>query len=294
MLAAFFWIPSFIKYYAWFHFVIFVMGTFDFVRVPHIPNWRQLIWTIKFNLTHPGLSGMQTLALFWRQFKVIIAFILLAPWWLLEEFTGYRKVKLPQMVFIIATPRTGTTNLHRIMARDPRVLAPTLTNMLAPFVSLTWLGKLFGNPKLPSQTLEKFIMFLNGNFNDIHRFHNTGVDVVEELGNLTLSQWFNEMIMPPYFHPDILENYPIPAFPKYLKQRILDYAVIAIKKFAYLNQDKNYPFLVCKAIEPHIFDVNELQKRFPNAKFITLVRDPKKQICSRFSLFGANEDLSRD
>ena len=107
----------------------------------------------------------------WRQFKVIIAFILLAPWWLLEEFTGYRKVKLPQMVFIIATPRTGTTNLHRIMARDPRVLAPTLTNMLAPFVSLTWLGKLFGNPKLPSQTLEKFIMFLNGNFNDIHRFH---------------------------------------------------------------------------------------------------------------------------
>lgn len=290
----FFWLPSLIRYYILLHLIIFLIGMFDFVRIPHIPNWRQLFWTLKFEIFHPGLSPMKRVALLWRQFKVIVAFILLAPWWLLEELYNYREVELPQMVFIICTPRTGSTNLHRIMARDSRVLAPTLTDMLAPFISLTKLGQIFGNPDLPSQTLEKFIMFLNGNFNDIHRFHDTGVNVVEELGNLTLSQWFNEMIMPPYFHPDILENYPIAKFPKYLKQRILDYAVIAIKKFAYLHKDEGHPFLVCKTIEPHIFDVNELEKRFPNAKFITLVRDPKKQICSRFSFYAAQQKISHD
>lgn len=201
---------------------------------------------------------------------------------------------MPQMVFIIATPRTGTTNLHRIMARDERVLAPTLTDLLAPFILLSKIGKWIGNPELPFQVVEKFIQVLNGNYNDIHRFHDTGVKVVEELGILTLSQWCNEMTMPPYYHPEIILNYPITEFPSYLKERVLDYTELALKKFAYVNADKNKPFMVCKAIEPFLFDVAGLEKRFPNAKFITLTRDPKKQICSRFSFYQAQEKISHD
>jgi len=133
---------------------------------------------------------------------------------------------------------------------------------------------------------------LNGNYNDIHRFHDTGVNVVEELGILTLSQWFSEMIMPPYLHPEVLLNYPIKEYPPYLKNRILDYTEVALKKLAYINKDSPKPFMVCKAIEPFLFDIVELEKRFPNAKYITLTRDPKKQICSRYSFYEAQQVIS--
>ena len=128
------------------------------------------------------------LFLFFRQFKNHLVYILTSPVWLLEElvFYGYRNAELPKMVFIICTPRTGSTNLHRTMALDERVLAPTLTDFLVPLIFLKKLGVAIGRPKLNESFLETFISLLNGNYNDIHRFHDTGVDVVEELGKLTM------------------------------------------------------------------------------------------------------------
>merc|ERR1719356_2001338 len=101
---------------------------------------------------------------------------------------------MSNVAFIICTPRTGSTNLHRTMACDERVLAPTLTDFLLPLALVKKLGKLIGKPKLAEEMLTTTIQILNGNFNDIHRFHDTGVDTVEELGTSTLSQWFSEMV----------------------------------------------------------------------------------------------------
>merc|ERR1712062_551246 len=100
--------------------------------------------------------------------------------------------------------------------------------------------------------------------------------------------------MPPYFHPELLLHYPIPEFPEYLRTRILDYTALVIRKFAYVNKKKQTTMLVCKAIEPFLFQVPELEKRFPNAKFITLTRDPKKQIVSRYTFYNAQEKSSHE
>merc|ERR1740123_1200604 len=97
------------------------------------------------------------------------------------------------------------------------------------------------------------------------------------------------MIMPPYFHPEILMHYPIEEIPLYLKKRILDYANLVIRKCAYNHQDKNAELMVCKAIEPFLFDVKILHELFPEAQFVTLTRDPAKQITSRYSFYQAQQ-----
>lgn len=275
---------------------MFVIGILDIIRIPHAPNWRQILWTLKYGLGSTTFPWSFKLSLLVRQVKTLFTFMFVGPLWLLDELLfSYRSAELPQMVFIICTPRTGSTNLHRIMARDPRVIAPTLADLLSPFLCTQMLCRLIGRPDLPAKLVNKLVLMLNGGgYSDIHTYHDTGVDVVEELGIMTLSQWFSEMIMPPYFHPDLLKHYPIPEFPEYLRQRILDYAALAIRRFAYMHRTKETKMVVCKAIEPFLFQVPELQKRFPNAKFITLTRDPKKQICSRFSFYSAQMKASHN
>lgn len=284
---------NFLFYYATIHVVVFIFGFLDIVRIPHIMVYSEWFKLLHMQFFKTNFSFFYNLKMLLRQTKNLVIYTLVAPLWIVEEiiFYNYRTAELPKMVFIICTPRTGSTNLHRTMAKDERVLAPTLTDFLVPLIFLKRLGEKIGYPKLNETFLEANIRFLNGNYNDIHRFHNTGVSVVEELGTLTLSQWFNEMIMPPYFHPELLLHTPIESLSPYLKERILDFMERTVRKWVYGSR-KEETVVLLKGIEPFLWDIKKLEERFPGSKFITLTRDPKKQICSRYSFYEAQQETS--
>ena len=101
------------------------------------------------------------------------------------------------------------------------------------------------------------------------------------------------MIMPPYFHPELLLFTPIESLSPYLKERILDFAERTIRKWVY-GSKKTEQIVLLKGIEPFLWNIEKLEERFPGSKFITLTRDPKKQICSRFSFYAAQQITSHN
>jgi hypothetical protein len=89
----------------------------------------------------------------WRRVLVMLAFlplfamVQLTHWlgFLLDEllFPGYRKVTINRPVFVLGVPRSGTTFLHRVLARDIQFTTFTTWEcLLAPSVSQRkfWLG----------------------------------------------------------------------------------------------------------------------------------------------------------
>ncbi|HEV8551550.1 MAG TPA: hypothetical protein VGQ57_21025, partial [Polyangiaceae bacterium] len=64
-------------------------------------------------------------------------------------YPGFRRPRLPSPLFVLATPRSGTTYLHRLLALDEeRFLSVKLYQTIAPSIALEraigWLGGLEG------------------------------------------------------------------------------------------------------------------------------------------------------
>lgn len=202
-------------------------------------------------------------------------------------FPGYREIKINQPVFIIGNPRSGTTFLQRLLARD-RV----------NFLSMrTW--EIFGAPSIVlrkafrlaariarsvgvpiSQRIRKMETLWKES-DHIHRLKLRSPEEDEYLfihNFSTMKIWsFAAMVdeADPYIYFD--DMIPDPE-----KERMMDFYETCIQRHYFCHNEKRRHYL---SKNPNFSpSIHTLLEKFPHAKFIYLIRNPLKAIPSHISL----------
>ncbi len=244
-------------------------------------------------------------------FRRLLALLLLFPlfmalqvlhWlgFLVDEllFRGYRQTPVRRPLFITGIPRSGTTFLHRTLARDEAQFTTfrTWEAIFAPSVAerrlyrgLARVDRLLGSPL--RRLIDTLTRRLTGRLAHIHE---VGLQAPEEdyLALLPVAGAFILALAFPASR-DLWQLGRLDELPEKHRRVLLDFYTACLKKHLYVAGpgrrllSKNAAFGAW---------VPELAERFPDARFLVCVRDPVAGLRSQLSslrgamtLFGTQE-----
>ncbi|MCB2209936.1 sulfotransferase [bacterium] len=200
-------------------------------------------------------------------------------------FPDHRKQVIKQPIFIVGNFRSGTTLLHRMLAKDDRTtgmksweiyIAPSITQRKV----IHWIMKvnrLIGHP------IDKLLNAFDKALREYSYMHPTGLREIEEDGQVFLHLWSSYNLYAFFPFPELVHNYIYydEEVPENQRRMELSYYQEVLKRHVYVNGGKRYisksPTFSAK--------VRSLHEQFPDAKFINLVRAPKNVIPSTISLY---------
>lgn len=202
-------------------------------------------------------------------------------------FPSYRDVKIKQPIYIVGNPRSGTTFLQRLLARDEAtfnsmrtwemLLAPSIT-MRKAFWALSRLDRRLGGP------VHRLLGMLEESWQEDNVVHRIAIRAPEEDEYLlihifsSLKIWLYVAMLDeaaPYTHFDS-------QMPEDEKERIMGFYKRCIQRHLYAHGDRDKHYL---AKNPHFSPmVDALYEHLPGAKFIYLARNPLDMIPSYISL----------
>lgn len=240
--------------------------------------------------THYRLTG--------KRIKVLILFFVLFLYGMTVAWIGFfldylffpffRRQKVIKPVFIIGNFRSGSTLLHRLMARDFEnfrafktweiYLAPSIAQRKF-FRTILHIDGLFGNP------IRKFFQrFEEKTFNPI-RLHKIGLRQPEEEEGIFLYIWNSFFVR--YIFPVKEEFAQFDYFDRLIhasrRKRIMRFYKKCVMRLLYTHGGKGSLLSKNPCFSPK---VKSLFETFPDAKFIYLVREPIKTSMSKISWFS--------
>jgi hypothetical protein len=201
-------------------------------------------------------------------------------------FPGWRKIQLAKPVFIIGNPRSGTTFIHRVMAKDEGQFFCFRTwEILFPAIIQKKILSLIGriDRRIDGTFSNSVKRFEHRFFNKFNKIHRLGLFLPEEDDKLTIHIfssfdliWFFpfEELIHRFSHFDQLVE------PKERK-RIMTFYKNCIKRQAYYKGNKGHLLSKNPVCPPKIDSVYEY---FPGCKIVYLVRNPLEVIPSTISL----------
>lgn len=196
--------------------------------------------------------------------------------WRLDSifFRGFKKQVIDRPIFIVGNPRSGTTFLHRFLAEQGDVVGFRAYQMLVP--SLT--GRKLIEPLLPR------LASLNPGKHHAAIAHETSIDALETDDAAMFLRFIDGVFLYGYFlcwdQPDPSDMFAQlePGSPQ--TERDLDFYEQCLKRNLHAS---GKPRVLGKlfTFPPRIDDV---LRRFPDAKLIYMVRDPCETLPSAISL----------
>jgi hypothetical protein len=187
----------------------------------------------------------------------------------------YRRQRIERPVFIVGNPRSGTTLLHRLMARDKRnftsmqlweiLFAPSITQRKMGR-ALQALDRWLGGP------LSKRIAAVEEGWSDQRIRHRVTLRSPEEDEFLMLHAWSSLAI---WLYSALLSEVRPYAFfdtemPPRKRERIMRFYERCLQRHLYVHRGKHYlsknPCFSAR--------ISALYERFPDAKIICMVRSP--------------------
>ncbi len=226
--------------------------------------------------------------------NLIIMWILYILFRSLDEviFLGYRKTRLLQPLFIISSPRSGTTLLQNLLStNDEKFNSPKLYHVIIP--SITFYKLVSGVAYIDNFIERPFKKFLEWSGNIIFKMwegiHPMGFNNYEEDEGL----WFYNftspaicMITPYYASFRYLNVYD--HLPDSIRIPNTKYYLNTLKRMQYA-MGKSRTFLIKSVMSSG--RIEEILKTFPDARFIYLERSPLETIPSYISMFSASWKL---
>lgn len=228
-----------------------------------------------------------------RRIGWLVLFYALYPLWelaiwlgfLMDEifFSGYRQEEIEEPVFIVGNPRSGTTFLQRLLARDDQTFDSMRTweMFFAPSVTvrkivrcISALDRRLGSP------LHRALGMLEESWQEDNVMHRVALRAPEEDEYLLLHIWSNLKI---WLFAGMLEEaapytYFDTAMPDEEKKRILDFYKGCLQRHLHAHGIENRHYL---AKNPHYTPmIDTLYSYFPDAKIIYLARNPLDMIPS--------------
>lgn len=227
----------------------------------------------------------------------IISFYLVYPIWELIVWSGlifdrifypkFKNVKIKEPIFILGNPRSGTTFLHRLLAKDLHnfITMKTWEIFAAPSImgrkiarKLAKLDRQIGKPG--RKQLEELEIEVQKD-NPIHKL---AFWQPEEDDYLFLHIWssLKAWIISGMLKEAKTYTYFDKLMPQKDKDRILKFYKRCLKRHLFFHKTKNKHYL---AKNPNFTPmVGSLKKHFPDCKIIYLIRNPLQVVPSFISL----------
>ena len=200
-------------------------------------------------------------------------------------FPGYQKIEIEKPVFIIGNPRSGTTFIHRVMARDEEqffyfrtweIIFPAIIQKKFLFYVGCidrWMGSIL------SHCLNYFESWLFPNFGKMHKL---GLFYPEEDDKVLVHifSFFELLFFFPFKELDWLSRFDQLARPEDRK-RIMTFYGNCIRRQAYFKGCKKH-FL---SKSPHSSArIDSLFEHFPDCKIVYMVRNPLEVVPSTVNM----------
>ena len=245
---------------------------FSYFKSEHTPGW----------LTH-------------KRFFILLFIFLVYPLWHFSIRFAYgldnifypehKQQSIEKPIFIIGNFRYGTTLLHRTLAKDPRFTGMKAWEIyIAPSIVqrklIHWLMKInrsIGNP------IQKMINHFVKALMNYSYMHKTGLNEIEEDSHVLLHVWSSHNLFAFFPFPELIRNYICydDQIPQEQKNVDMTYYQEFLKHHVFIQNGKQY---ISKSPSCSL-KVNTIHEKFPDAKFINLVRSPNRVIPSSVSMF---------
>jgi hypothetical protein len=200
-------------------------------------------------------------------------------------YKDYQTQELSQPVFIIGNPRSGTTFLHRLLAKDDLNFSTIRMweIFFAPSVfqrKLVWaiqaVDQKFGG------AVQRWIMRQEQKTWFNNHMHKVSLWEAEEDESLLLAIWesiFTSVFFP---HPDLVRKYAMfdKGVPLRERRRIMRFYRACLRKHLYAHNSRKKFLSKNPAFSAKVASLYEF---FPNAKIIYLVRNPLDTVPSLIS-----------
>ncbi len=231
-----------------------------------------------------------------KRFFINLFIFLFWPVWLLGIrfaylmdnlfYPDHQQQEVKEPIFIVGNFRSGTTLLHRLLAKDDQSTSFTSWELyLAPSVVgrkfYSWLMRI--NHALGNPARRVFNLFHKLVEREAH-IHRIGLFEPEEDGQVLFQIWSSYHLLAFFPFPKLVRDYIYydDQVPDDVKERDMTYYREILKKHTYAHNGKRY-----LSKDPgNSPKVRTLHQQFPDAKFINLVRNPLQTIPSSISLFS--------
>ncbi|MFW5714689.1 MAG: sulfotransferase family protein [Brevefilum sp.] len=201
-------------------------------------------------------------------------------------YSQHMDQEVEKPIFIVGNFRSGTTLLHRLLAKDPRFtgmktweiyVAPTITQR--KFIRwLMKINRMIGNP------IQKVINRFEKALAEYSYMHKARLNEIEEDSHVMLHIWSTYHLFAFFPFPELVRNfiYYDQEVSEDQKEIEMDYFQEILKRHLFTNKGKRF---ISKnpSFSPK---VKTLHQKFPDAKFINLVRSPLRVIPSSVSMFS--------
>lgn len=204
-------------------------------------------------------------------------------------FPGFRRVEVTAPIFIIAHPRSGTTLTHRLMLEDPdRYCFTRAYELLLPSIvqkkivrTLGWIDRKWLGETLHGWVRSKEANAL-GDLQDIHHFSLLEAEEDEFFYWMTFASGVSISLFP--YVEEFREFLIFDQMSEELQSEQLDYYHGCLQRQLYLDgEDKTF----CgKNTTLFIHKIAALAERYPDARFIHIVRHPFEVAPSLLSLMA--------
>lgn len=208
-------------------------------------------------------------------------------------FPGFRRTPVGKPVFIIATPRSGTTLLHHLLALDEETFTHfRLYQTVFPTVLVNRVVDLFAAIERTLHVpFSRLVRAINARmFTNWEGIHDVGLDAEEE----DEAVWVYSLVSPStyFLFPDVdgipeLRNVDVlgPGVRAGLARTYRTTVQRHLYTHAAGRDGSTRTMLVKTVLIPNRLD--SARQAFPEARFVRVVRDPRHAIPSAMSLFYA-------
>jgi hypothetical protein len=201
-------------------------------------------------------------------------------------FPGFKRQPVREPVFIVAPPRTGSTLTQKLMSLDQeRFVYNTLYQTIFPAITfqrcfdvLVWLDRNIGQPLARLVRVAEKKWF--GGWDEMHKLR---FDQPEEDDGFFVYTFLTEAIFLLFLHVDELWRAGFQdELPSRKRRKVMAFYRSCLQRRLYASgPDKT---ILTKATQSS-GAVEALLEAFPDAKFITIVRDPCAAVASHVSVF---------
>lgn len=193
---------------------------------------------------------------------------------LLRRHPEIRQEPIAEPLFIIGSPRTGTTMLHNLLSRAPGAAAPLLWELLEPAPRIDQPGSEVDPRIVAAQRLEAEIGRV---VPQLQSAHPMVWDWPEECLWLHANSFMSELYIARLALPEYRRMFLAHDWSWVMKEYRLALQV--------LQWQRGQPVRWVLKAPGHMFRMRALMAEFPDARFIRTHRDPRKTIASTCSLF---------
>jgi hypothetical protein len=201
-------------------------------------------------------------------------------------FPGFKRQPVIEPVFIVAPPRTGSTLTQRLLSLDgDRFVYNRLYQTIFPAVTFQrCFDGLFALDQKIGQPLARLVRWMEkkwfGGWDEMHKLR---FDQPEEDDGFFVYTFLTEAIFLLFLYVDELWEAGFQdALPAKKRRKVMAFYRSCLQRRLYVSgPDKT---ILTKATQSS-GAVESLHESFPDAKFITIVRDPCKAVASHVSVF---------